>query len=361
MLAGVAQQFAFDALQSRAGANGEEPALFRDNRPPLSCREFWAQTTRIAGALWHAGVRRGDVVAAALPDGPDLIAWLIAAARVAPFAPLNISLHPSELAAYLDELSPRVLISDAVDGVLVDAARSRGITVLHTQTLDLTGDQRCPPPVAASDVVLLLQTSATTGRPKVVPLTSRNLSAMAWNTVQSLQLTSSDRFLSLMPLCHLQGLLSALAQLMSGGAVMATAGFEPGAFPRWLKEFGPTWFTAGPALHRTIVALLKERGECAPAGLRFVRSIGAAMPDGLRAEIESALGVPVVEGYGLTEAGAVTSNPLPPAVRKTGSAGRSTGADIRDPRRRRHDASTRCGRRDRGPRRVRHQRLLERS
>ena len=81
-------------------------------------------------------------------------------------------------------------------------------------------------------------------------------------------------------------------------------------------------------MHRSIIALLRERHEERPPGLRFVRSIGAAMPAEMLAEIEATLGVPVLEGYGLTEAGAVTGSPFPPHPRKPGSAGRSTGAEF---------------------------------
>src|SRR5579883_1366030 len=103
------------------------------------------------------------------------------------------------------------------------------------------------PPAAATDIALVLQTSATTGKARTVPLTHANLAAMAENTRRTLRLDSSDRFLSMMPLFHLQGLLSSIAQLLGGGAVICTPGFDPEKFLNWMREFRPTWYTAGPA------------------------------------------------------------------------------------------------------------------
>ncbi|MGD0578715.1 MAG: AMP-binding protein, partial [Bryobacteraceae bacterium] len=182
---------------------------------------------------------------------------------------------------------------------------------------------------APDDVAVLLHTSATTGGAKVVPLTHLNLQVMAANTRRMLDLSDADRLLSMMPLFHSQGLLSSLAQLLSGGGVICTSGFDARSFLSWIEELRPTWYTAGPALHKaTLPTVQNQPNLMERAALRFVRSIGAAMPQDLMAALESALGVPVLEGYGMTEAGMVTSNAPFASGRKRGSVGRSGGVEI---------------------------------
>ncbi len=319
-----------DSLRTRATEGPDDVALLAPDRPAISCRDLWCAGEAMAGVLEHAGIRRGMVVGLALPDGPDFLAGFFGIARVAACAPLNPSMPSAELEARLSELGIRTLVVDSMDSPLAGPARARGIPVVESRggQLRAEGGVKAWERVAGDDVLLVLQTSATTGQPKVVPISAATLAAMGQNSARCLELTARDRFLSLMPLFHLQGLLSCLIQIGCGGSVIAAAGFDPKHFLSWIDQFRPTWYTAGPSLHRSIVALLRDRREKTPLGLRFVRSIGAAMPPELMAEIEDALGVPVLEGYGLTEAGAVTGSPFPPHPRKPGSAGRSTGAEF---------------------------------
>ena len=114
-----------DALQFRASATACEPALFRENRSPFCCGEFWAETTTIADALYDAGIQRGDVVAVALPDGPELIASFVGASRVAACAPLNVALHVSELTAGRS-YERRELACNVVQFLGADEVHSKG-------------------------------------------------------------------------------------------------------------------------------------------------------------------------------------------------------------------------------------------
>lgn len=249
-------------------------------------------------------MQRGDVVAVALPDGAEMIAAVLGAAESGVCAPLNPWLAAGEMAEVLADLRVRAVVGPG--GVEV---REAG-----------------PARPELADTALLLRTSATTGRAKTAPIGKDNLREMISIAVRALEVTADDCFLSMMPLFHLQGLVSVLAQLQAGGTVVATRGFDAGAFRGWLETYGVTWYTAGPALHR---AILPCHAPGAEHELRFVRSIGASMPLDLMQRIEESLGVPVIEGYGLTEAGSVTSNPLPPGRRKAGSVGVSVGPEFR--------------------------------
>lgn len=314
-----------DELTRWAAASRETPALLSPIRDPVSRAELVATTRTIAQSLAEAGVKHGDIVAMVLPDGIDLVLAFAGITCVAACAPLNPASSRAEFEYSLGELRPRALVVDDVDSAAVAVAAVMGLRVIEFPDL-LKSPATVPPlhPPGSSDVAVVVFTSATTDRAKGVPLTHGNLVAMLASTRRALSLGENDRFLSMMPLFHLQGLLSTLAQLLAGGSVVFLGAFEPGKLGMCLREYLPTWYTAGPALHGAILAA----GPVEPGRLRFVRSIGARMAPQLMSDVENALGVPVLEGYGLTETGLVTSNACPPGRRKPGSVGKSCGAEV---------------------------------
>jgi len=134
-----------------------------------------------------------------------------------------------------------------------------------------------------------------------------------------------------MPLFHIHGLVAALlGTLISGGSIVCTPGFHSAEFFDWLEAYRPTWFTAVPAVHQSILSRAAAHQEViAGSRLRLLRSSSAAMPKRLMEELEQTFGVPVVEAYGMTEAAhQITSNPLPPGDRKAGSVGLPAGAQV---------------------------------
>jgi acyl-CoA synthetase (AMP-forming)/AMP-acid ligase II len=143
----------------------------------------------------------------------------------------------------------------------------------------------------------------------------------------ALQLNQSDRFLSMMPLFHLHGLSAVLTQLSCGATVIAAPGFHPSTFPQWVEQFRPTWISTNPPMNRAILSAARVHSDIfRRAGLRFVRTTGSAPGPELLAPMESALRVPVLTGYGLTETGGVTRSTA--AARKAGSCGRSSGMEV---------------------------------
>src|SRR5262249_55572092 len=107
----------------------------------------------------------------------------------------------------------------------------------------------------ADDVALVVYSTGTTGRPKQVPLTHANLCTSADDTRVTLALGKDDCCLNVMPLFHLHGLHTALfASLAAGASVVCTPGFAVPQFFTWMAEFRPTWYTAAPTIHQTILA-----------------------------------------------------------------------------------------------------------
>ncbi|HTH07257.1 MAG TPA: AMP-binding protein, partial [Ilumatobacteraceae bacterium] len=177
------------------------------------------------------------------------------------------------------------------------------------------------------DQALVLHTSGTTSRPKIVPLRQRNLATSARNIAAHLQLTAGDRSLTVMPLFHIHGIMAAmLAPLSVGGAVIATTGFDAFKMHRWIDELQPTYYSAVPTMHQLVLARAPERRTTT---LRFVRSSSAALPGTVLDGLGELFGVPVVEAYGMTEAShQMTSNPLPPPTDKRGSVGIAAGIEV---------------------------------
>jgi acyl-CoA synthetase (AMP-forming)/AMP-acid ligase II len=183
----------------------------------------------------------------------------------------------------------------------------------------------------AGDEVLVLHTSGTTSRPKIVPLAQKNVCASADHIRQTLALTGEDCCLNIMPLFHIHGLMAAvLASLGAGASVFCTPSFNALQFFAWLTESRATWYTAVPTMHQAILDRAARNPEAvASARLRFVRSSSASLPLPVFDELEKTFNVPVIEAYGMTEAShQMTSNPLPPLPRKPGTVGIPIGLEV---------------------------------
>jgi acyl-CoA synthetase (AMP-forming)/AMP-acid ligase II len=296
------------------------------------------QVTSMAAGLAAAGISSGDRVGMALSNGLPMIVSLLAAGSAGTAAPLNPAYKEDEFRFYLDDTNARVLLLPPDGGD--EARRAAGDRVpILTVDMDAAGTVRLDgveggATVEAPDadrVALILHTSGSTGRPKRVPLTHANLTISAGNVARSYDLTADDVSLCVMPLFHVHGLVaSTLATLATGGTVVVPAKFSPLSFWRVARDHGVTWYSAVPTLHQLLLARADPKAG-RPAGaerLRFIRSCSASLPPQVMQDLEQSFGVPVLEAYGMTEAAhQMSSNPLPPGVRKPGSVGQ--GTDVR--------------------------------
>ena len=178
---------------------------------------------------------------------------------------------------------------------------------------------------------MILHTSGTTSRPKIVPLSHRNVCASARNISRTLQLTEDDVELHIMPLFHIHGLIAGvLAPMAVGSQIFVTPGFNALKFFGWMKECKPSWYTAVPTMHQTILSRAAGNADVIRDNpLRFVRSSSSSMPPQVIAELEAVFKAPLIEAYGMTEAAhQMASNPLPPARRIPGSVGLAAGPEV---------------------------------
>jgi acyl-CoA synthetase (AMP-forming)/AMP-acid ligase II len=225
----------------------------------------------------------------------------------------------------------------------VEVARKLGVRIIELQprreagagafslSAGAAGTPAQPGAAQPDDVALVLHTSGTTSRPKIVPLTQRNVCASARNIRGFLSLAPEDRGLNIMPLFHIHGLIAGiLAPLSAGGQVCCTPGFNALKFFAWMEESRPTWYTAVPTMHQTILSRAANNRAVIEANpLRFIRSSSSAMPTQVIREIEQVFGAPLVESYGMTEAAhQMAANPLPPRARKPGAVGIAAGPEM---------------------------------
>jgi acyl-CoA synthetase (AMP-forming)/AMP-acid ligase II len=211
-----------------------------------------------------------------------------------------------------------------------DTAAGAGSFTLHCAAPP-AGAAAQPGPAQAGDVSMVLHTSGTTSRPKIVPLSQANLCASAQHIARTLAFTPADRGLNIMPLFHIHGLIAGtLAPLAAGSTIFCSPGFNALKFFQWMAECKPTWYTAVPTMHQTILARAAQNREVIAAHpLRFLRSSSSSIPPQVIAELEAVFNAPLIESYGMTEAShQMASNPLPPAVRKPGTVGVAAGPEI---------------------------------
>jgi acyl-CoA synthetase (AMP-forming)/AMP-acid ligase II len=328
-------------LENQARHSPHSAAILAQGRVPLTFARLFAHAREVVACLNDLGIHRNDGVAIVLPNGPEMAVAFLSITCSTVAAPLNPAYGASEFEFYLSDLNARALVVQAgVASPAIDVARGRGIPILEIvpKAQDLAGlfefrgvgstSFSTAEMAVAEDVALVLHTSGTTSRPKMVPLSHGNLCASAHHIGEALALHPSDRCLNIMPLFHIHGLVAAvLSSVAAGASVVATPGFEAPQFFDWMAAFQPTWYTAVPTMHRAILARSAQSGMPIDRGrLRFIRSCSSSLPPTLMAELESSFGVPVVEAYGMTEAShQMACNPLPPAIRKPGSVGVATG------------------------------------
>ena len=300
-------------------------------------------SAEVADRLHSAGIGRGDRVAIVLPNGPQMAAAFVAVGQWATTCPLNPAYKEDEFAFYLEDLGAKaIVLAQGYDGPALAAARTVGLKVLRASSdagrcdfvLDAAADDSRAEagPAQEGDVALILHTSGTTSRPKIVPLLQSNVAASADHIAGSLALSPADRCLNVMPLFHIHGLIAAvLATLRSGGEVCCTPGFDAMKFFGWMKSERPTWYTAVPTMHQAILARAARNAETiSEVPLRFLRSSSASLPGPVMEELARTFGAPVIEGYGMTEAAhQMASNPLPPRAQKPGSVGIAAGPEVR--------------------------------
>lgn len=322
------------------------PVFGAPDTPDLSYGDLRTLIIYTVKKLNGYGIGRNDRVAIVLKNGPEMAASFLAVACGTTSAPLNPAYRADEFEFYLSDLNAKALVVEkGSDTPAIGVAEKLGIMIIDlvpspskgagsftlerrgTKTLTLAQGGWAQP----DDVALILHTSGTTSRPKIVPLSHRNVAVSAGNIAETLAFTAKDRGLNIMPLFHIHGLIAGtLAPLSRGGYLLCSPGFNALKFFGWMEECKPNWYTAVPTMHQAILSrAAQNKATIEKYPLRFIRSSSSSLPTQVIREIEEVFKAPMIEAYGMTEAShQMCSNPLPPKPRKPGAVGIAAGPEV---------------------------------
>ena len=313
----------------------------------ISYKKLTADILSFQKKLADAGIKHGDAVSIALPNSyAFIVSFLASSYQRAIAAPLNSAYKQDEFEFYIDDLSSALALvpqgAFEKDGPAVRAARKFKACIAECYwdgqevVLDVKDPgklkDRKPQKIAQAepdDVALVLHTSGTTGRPKAVPLSHKNLTRTMKNIKATYELTPKDRTMLVMPLFHVHGLLAGfLAPLLSGGSAIVPQSFSAKQFWSDFNKYKASWYTAVPTIHQI---LLKNPPPNPKPEIRFIRSCSSPLSPKTFHELEKAFNAPVLEAYAMTEAAhQMTSNPLPhKGKRQPGSVGIGQGVEVK--------------------------------
>ena len=323
-------------LVARAAARTPDHAAIIDvtSGITLSWADLDVAVTAEAQRLAGAGVTGGDRVVLRLANGAGFCITLLGALRAGaiavPFGPVGVA---RELEIVLADCRPAVMVAAEGDEAAARCGSSAQVRLLPAP--DPAARPSGPAPdrgPGGEEIALLVYTSGTTGSPRGVQLSHRALLA---NRAQTAALRPApvipvDRVLLSLPLFHIFGLAAGFLQVCWAGAtVVLTERFEPATVADVLVEQRVSGMAGVPSMFRAMLEMPAERLREATAGLRLCTSGGAPLPPELLAAFQEATGLPIHEGYGLTEGGPVLTTNVGRAV-KPGSVGRPLpGVELR--------------------------------
>ena len=262
----------FDLIKKQAQKTPDALAIAAPGRPPMTYGGLLEQIKTVVAVLNATGISKNERVAIVLPNGPEMAVCFLAVSACAASAPLNPAYRANEYDFYLKDLNAKALIvQKGVESPARDIADAQNIPILELSfkpgetagSFKLEG-RRISEPIPdggarQGDTALVLHTSGTTSRPKIVPLTQNNLCVSAKNIAESLSLTGEDRCLNVMPLFHIHGLIGAvLSTLFAGGSVVCSPGFS-----------GPDFFSVGQRVSTHVVYGRADHasGDSCPIGV----------------------------------------------------------------------------------------------
>jgi long-chain acyl-CoA synthetase len=295
-------------------------ACIADERQELDNARFTQTVSAVAALLADAGLRRGGVLAIMLPNRVELITSMFAAWRLgAAVTPVNPVLTGQEARYQIDDACATIVVADSASAAKLEGS-GHPIIPVEDVTAPALPPQPVPVQAEPGTLALLIYTSGTTGRPKGVMLDHANISATAELIVTWFQMTEETRSMLVLPLFHVNGIMvSVVSPLLAGGSTFIAERFDAATFWATVERARPTFFSAVPTIYALLVS--QPGGQADTKNLRYVICGAAPMPRELISEFEQRFGVPVVEGYGLSECTVVcTANPLHGA-RKAGSVG----------------------------------------
>ncbi len=308
----------------------------------LTYGELMKDCVELGNHLYGMGLDKGDKVSYMLGNGYQT-AKIFLGAMYSGFviAPLNLLAQPAHLEYVLEHSDTKVVFFTEDQRDKLRAATEKVNRKINLIEIDNDSEQIFPtsaaltdslPEIDEEDEALLLYTSGTTGVPKGVVLSHKNVVAGGQYTCMAHKLGPRDRALCSLPVYHINGaVVTTVAPVISGGSVIMPHRFKVSNFWELISEYGCTWFSVVPTIISYLYAATDIDGKNLKLDqLRFGRSASSALPTALHRDFEKKFKVPIIETMGLTETAApVFSNPIDPTKRKFGSVGQPVGNEAR--------------------------------
>lgn len=327
-----------EAIRCRAELQPDRPAVLSTGFAPLSYRELQRLIDGIRVTLRTAGFGRSARIAIAIPNGPQAALAIVAVACSAVSIPLNPRQTLREVEINFASLRPDAILllkgdecaarqaAEEVGIKIIEAtqctAPALGFSIGKPQTSTASTPDEPDEPDAGAPA-FILQTSGTTSEPKLIPFSHSNMLAAAARLQSWFNLTPQDRCLSVSPVFYSHGLkVTVFTPLLTGGTVAFPTDASKFDYSEWFGNLEPTWYSAGPTLHRLVLDQAQSRADLkAGHSLRFILSGGAPLPRNVLNGLQCTLGIPVVEHYGSSEAAQIAANLPPPGRSKVGTCG----------------------------------------
>jgi oxalate---CoA ligase len=323
------------AMLGHAESHPNSPAVVATGFAPFAYRELRNYLARAGARLNESGFDRNDRIAVALPTGADAALAVVAMTCAAVTVPIDTQLTAPEVEERLALLRPRAVVAPA-DGPSAarEVALAQGVAIIEAARekpgkLGLSLNIPKVGPAAAAEgpdeasIAFILQTSGTTARPKLIPFSHTNMLSAAARVQKWFSLTAADRCLSVSPICYSHGLkVTVFTPLITGGSIAFPLSASSLDVEEWLVALKPTWYSAGPTLHRFMFDKTKGLANARSIhSLRFAVSGGVPLTQEVREGLAAALGAPVLEHYGSSEAAQISANLPPPGPFKPGACG----------------------------------------
>jgi malonyl-CoA/methylmalonyl-CoA synthetase len=320
----------YSLFRSRFPRDLARPLLILAPDATLSYGDADAGAARYAGLFASLGLQPGDRVAVQVEKSPEALLLYLGCLRAGlAYLPLNSAYHEGEVGYFLENAEPPVVIGQPESLAWLEPLAAR-LGIRHVFTLDASGQGTAAAAAHAAapradiversgdDLAAILYTSGTTGRSKGAMITHRNLASNAQALHRAWGFNPSDVLIHMLPLFHVHGLFVAChCVLMNGTPMRFHAKFDA---KRALAEFaGSTVFMGVPTFYTRLLGEAALNPEvCAP--MRLFVSGSAPLLAETHTEFERRSGHRILERYGMTETGMLTSNPLE-GERRAGSVG----------------------------------------
>jgi long-chain acyl-CoA synthetase len=295
--------------QSAQGDPSKTALFWGDVR--FSYGQFWEKTLHVAGQLQTSfGVKRGDRIGVWLRNCPEFVPALFGIWQAGAVAvPVNNFLKPAEVQFILEDAGIEILILDETTREGFEKLESGRLRLkaffvesLHNQT---GSESVSKPDMAEGDMALIIYTSGTTGHPKGAVLSHGNLLANVKSCRDALTAVGEDRFVVLLPMFHSFMLTVGvvLPMLIGGSIVLIKTLHPPKNIIMEIIQHRATLLPAVPQFFRA----LTHSGAPVDLPLRVCISGGAPLPAETLREFTARFPMPLLEGYGLSEASPVVS------------------------------------------------------